>query len=68
MISESELKKEYTQQMCAKIQYLIALRRSKMSQEEMSKTTGISLKTIQRFENYKSDNCYLLFCYKKLLQ
>lgn len=52
---------------CAKIQALTNLRRTKMSQSTMASMTGRSLKTIQRFENYKSKDAVLLFLYRNIL-
>jgi len=49
-----DLKAEFELLWCGKVQDLTLLRRSKMSQSEMAMLTGRSIKTIQRFENYKS--------------
>ncbi len=49
------------------VQKLIELRRSKMSQSEIAKQAGVSLKTVQRFENYKSKNIELMYYYKTIL-
>ena len=53
---------------CAKVQALTELRSSKMSQSTMAAMTGRSLKTIQRFENYKSKDAVLLFLYRNILR
>lgn len=50
-----------------KVQQLVRLRRSKMSQKQMAFLTKRSLKTIQRFENYKCFDPELMFLYVKLL-
>lgn len=52
---------------CSKVQELTELRKSKMSQSSMAVLSGKSLKTIQRFESYKSKDPVLMFLYKKLL-
>lgn len=52
---------------CGKVQQLTALRRTKMSQSDMAHLTGRSIKTIQRFEQYKCKDAELMFLYKKIL-
>jgi DNA-binding XRE family transcriptional regulator len=64
---KSDIYKLYTANCLNKMQELILLRRSKMTQTEMAKQAGVSLKTIQRFENYEI-NPYLIFAYKTILQ
>lgn len=61
------LKVDFELRWCSNIQRLSSLRRSKMSQSEMSFLTGRSLKTIQRFENYKSRDAELMYLYKSIL-
>lgn len=62
-----ELQADFEMLWCGKIQALTALRRSKMSQSEIAFLTGRSLKTIQRFENYKSKDAELMYLYKNIL-
>lgn len=62
------LKADFEMLWCSKIQELTELRRSKMSQKTMAAMTGRSLKTIQRFENYKSKDAVLLFLYRNILK
>lgn len=50
------------------VQELVALRRSKMSQSEIAEQIGVSLKSIQRFENYRSHNIKIMYHYKLLLK
>ena len=49
------------------VQKATELRRSKMSQSEIAKEIKVSLKTIQRFENYECHNPEILYKYKILL-
>ncbi len=49
------------------VQKLIELRKTKMSQSEIAKQADVSLKTVQRFENYKSKNIELMYYYKTIL-
>jgi len=42
-------------------------RRTIMSQQQMADLSGRSLKTIQRFENYKSQDPELMFIYSNAL-
>ena len=61
------LKADFEMLWCSKVQALTALRRSKMSQSQMAAMTGRSLKTIQRFENYRSKDAVLMFLYRNIL-
>ena len=61
------MKSDFEMLWCGKVQALTALRRSKMSQSQMAAMTGRSLKTIQRFENYKSKDAVLMFLYRNIL-
>ena len=61
------LKADFEMLWCSKVQALTALRRSKMSQSQMAAMTGRSLKTIQRFENYRSKDAELMYLYKSIL-
>ena len=61
------LKVDFELRWCSNIQRLSSLRRSKMSQSEVAFLTGRSLKTIQRFENYKSKDAELAYLYKCIL-
>jgi hypothetical protein len=60
------LKSDFEMLWCSKVQALTALRRSKMFQSQIAAMTGRSLKTIQRFENYKSKDAELAYLYKQL--
>jgi hypothetical protein len=60
------IKTEFMMYWCGKVQDLTELRRSKMSQSEMAFISGRSLKTIQRFENYKVFDPELMFIYNSI--
>ena len=62
-----ELKVDFEMYWCGKVQDLTLLRRSKMSQSDMAYLCDKSLKTIQRFENYKSKDPELMYIYSKQL-
>jgi DNA-binding XRE family transcriptional regulator len=62
-----ELQAEFELLWCGKIQALSSLRKTKMTQSQMAAMTGRSLKTIQRFENYKSKDAELMYLYKNIL-
>lgn len=63
-----ELQAEFELLWCVKIQSLSLLRETKMSQSTMAAMTGRSLKTIQRFERYKSKDAELAYLYKMILK
>jgi len=60
------IKADFTLHWCRKVQDLTRLRKSKMSQSEMAFISGRSLKTIQRFENYKVFDPELMFIYNSI--
>jgi len=62
------IKTDFMLRWCAKVQELTELRRSKMSQSDMAFLSDRSLKTIQRFENYKVYDPELMFIYNRLLK
>lgn len=62
-----ELQAEFELLWCGKIQALTSMRKTKMTQSEIAFLTGRSLKTIQRFENYKSKDAELMFIYRQIL-
>lgn len=62
-----DLKADFMMRWCGKVQQYTSVRKSKMSQSEIAFLTGRSLKTIQRFENYKCLDPELMFIYKELL-
>jgi Trp operon repressor len=61
------IKADFMLHWCGKVQALTELRRTKMSQQKMSDLTDGSIKTIQRFENYKREDAELMYLYKKIL-
>lgn len=62
------IKADFALRWCGKIQDLTMRRKSKMSQSEIAFISGRSLKTIQRFEQYKSKDPELMFIYNQLLE
>lgn len=63
----TELQAEFELLWCVKVQSLVELRRSKMTQSTIAAMTGRSLKTIQRFEHYVSKDAELMFIYNRIL-
>lgn len=63
----TELQTEFEILWCMKVQSLVELRRSKMTQATIAAITGRSLKTIQRFEHYQSKDAELMFIYNRIL-
>ena len=66
--SHIDLKTDFEAMYLSKVQELTQLRRSQMTQQKISDLTRVSLKTIQRFENYKFKSFYLMYAYKRLLK
>ncbi len=62
------IKADFELYWCGKVQDLTILRKSKMSQTKMVELTGRSLKTIQRFENYKCHDPELMYIYNQILK
>ena len=62
----NDFKIDFEMYWCGKIQDLVELRRTKLSQSEMAILTGRSIKTIQRFENYESKDSELMFLYNRI--
>jgi transcriptional regulator with XRE-family HTH domain len=65
--SENELNTEYLIEFWIKARELSDIRKTKMSQEAIAFKLGVSTKTIQRFERFKSMDNYLLWGYQKIL-
>ena len=65
--SESAFCKEIELEYLQQVQELTLKRATKMSQNQISQLSGVSLKTVQRFENYQGRNFKLLFMYCKIL-
>lgn len=62
------LKLRYTANFCDIVQELVVKRRNlRVNQNTMAFKAGVSLKTIQNFENYKNMNYYLIFAYREIL-
>lgn len=60
------IKTDFMLRWCGKVQELTELRRSKMSQSDMAFLSGRSIKTIQRFENYKVFDPELMYIYNSI--
>lgn len=68
MTENQQLREEYNWRLLDNAQVAIVKRaKSGVSQIEMSVLTGVSVRTIQRFESYDNLDPYLIFAYKKLL-
>jgi len=61
-----KIKEKYNTILLAQTQE-VALRRKefRITQEEMAFRCGVTMKTIQNFENYKFNNAYLVWAYKE---
>ena len=64
MKTKSGFNEDYQLWYLSEMQDLINKRRSNMTISEVSKITGISEKTIQRFERYESENMKLFYFYR----
>jgi len=68
-IDNQILKTNYAALFCHNVQSLVFRRNNlRISQQHMAYKTGVSLRTIQNFENYKSENAYLIYAYKQILK
>ena len=67
-IKNQDFKNNYLVLFYSKVQILVELRKKlHISQSEIARVTDVSLRKIQMFENYKSNDAYLLYCYKEIL-
>ena len=67
-IKNQDFKNNYLVLFYSKVQILVELRKKLcISQSEIARVTDVSLRKIQMFENYKSNDAYLLYCYKEIL-
>ena len=66
MITKSGFNENYRLWLCSIIQDKVSLRMQKFTQAEVAKITGTSLRTVQNFENYRSDNLKLFYFYTAL--
>ena len=63
-----ELKTEYFAFFSQQVTELTLERKAQnFTQSEMAHRLGVSLRTIQHFENYRCENFYLIFGYKRIL-
>lgn len=67
MIDYQDLIIEYDLKWCNKVQYLACKRAELFTQEDMAKFTNKSLRTIQKFENYKCKDHFIMFVYETLI-
>jgi transcriptional regulator with XRE-family HTH domain len=68
-MSENSLQYEFDELCRTKAISLIEKRKaSNLSQSDIADLSEVSLRSIQRFETFKSNNTYLIFAYKKLLK
>jgi DNA-binding transcriptional regulator YiaG len=63
-----ELKTEYFACFSQQVTELTLQRKAQnITQSEMAHRLGVSLRTVQNFENYRCENYYLIFGYKRIL-
>lgn len=63
------LKTNYAALFCHHVQSLVFRRNNlRISQQHMAYKAGVSLRTIQNFESFKSENAYLIYAYKQILK
>lgn len=68
IVKNQDFKNNYLLLFYSKVQKLVQKRKNlHISQTEISRVTNVSLRKIQMFENYKSNDAYLLYCYKEIL-
>lgn len=66
---KQELRFNYEIKFYSQVQNLVITRKNmRINQNTMSVKSGVSLRTIQNFENYRCLNAYLLYAYKKILK
>lgn len=62
-----DLKTEYQAKFCSNVQSLVTMRNNlRITQSQIAYKSKVSLRTIQNFENYKSNNYYLIFAYQQI--
>ena len=68
MEQSENLKLEFEARLLGKAQELTELRKAtNLSQSDMAFKCGVSRKTVERFETFKSINPYLCFAYQRVL-
>ena len=65
--TENELNTQYVLEFWQQVRELSDIRKTTLSQQAIAFKLGVSTKTIQRFERFKSMDNYLLWGYQKLL-
>ncbi len=66
MNSKSEFSEKYNIWLLTTIQEKTAIRMQLFTQSEVAEITGSSLRTVQLFESYKSENLKLIYFYLAL--
>jgi hypothetical protein len=66
MTTKSDFNDKYELWRCSVIQDKVAIRMQKFTQSQVAEITGTSLRTVQLFENYKSENMKLMYFYMNL--
>lgn len=67
-LNKQQLRFDYEINFFSQVQNLTIKRKNlRVNQSIMAFKTGVSLRTIQNFENYKCKNAYLLYAYKQIL-
>lgn len=68
-LNKEQLRFNYDALFYSKVQNLVEIRKTlRISQSMVAFRCGVSLRTIQNFENYKCKDAYLLFAYKQILK
>lgn len=66
MTTKSDFNDKYELWRCSVIQDKVVIRMQKFTQSQVAEITGTSLRTVQLFENYKSENMKLMYFYMNL--
>lgn len=67
-INKEQLKANYEMLFFGKVQDLVIMRRNLLiNQSRMAYYCGVSLKTIQNFENYKCKDSFIKYVYEQVL-
>lgn len=65
---DNPIRADFEFDFCMKAQPLIRQRAQKFTQSQMAGKLGVSLRTIQNFEKYRTTDAYLIYGYRKVLR